>query len=167
MIHVDTVRPDRQIYASIFRSSHQCQWWIRSQQPKPCPTPARRRRRRRRPPPSGPPPGFLARCGRRGPDRRPVAIGPDAVGTFPVIGHRDTEINVVSVSSQAPRIAEQIADLGYTNVHYVDGGFPALRRTTVIVWPATGASIDSVMGQPDRGPVPSGQVGGSAQEEAG
>lgn len=40
---------------------------------------------------------------------------------------RDTEISVVSVRSQAPRIAEQIADLGYTNVHYVDGGFSALR----------------------------------------
>ncbi|AFA72933.1 hypothetical protein GPOL_c18890 [Gordonia polyisoprenivorans VH2] len=57
-------------------------------------------------------------------------LAPTPSGTFPVIGHRDTEINVVSVSSQAPRIAEQIADLGYTNVHYVDGGFPALRRTT-------------------------------------
>ncbi len=40
---------------------------------------------------------------------------------------RDTEISVVSVRAEAARIAEQIAELGYTNVHYVDGGFPALR----------------------------------------
>ncbi|MGC4932491.1 rhodanese-like domain-containing protein [Gordonia sp. DT30] len=57
-------------------------------------------------------------------------LAPTASGAFPVIGDRDTEINVVSVSSQAPRIAEQIADLGYTKVRYVDGGFRALRRTT-------------------------------------
>jgi rhodanese-related sulfurtransferase len=54
-------------------------------------------------------------------------LAPTPSGTFPVIGHPDTEINVVSVSSQAPRIAEQIADLGYTNVHYIDGGYRALR----------------------------------------
>lgn len=56
-------------------------------------------------------------------------LAPTESGAFPVIGARDTEINVVSVSSQAPRIAEQIAELGYTNVHYVDGGFRALRST--------------------------------------
>ena len=54
-------------------------------------------------------------------------LAPTASGAFPVIGNPDTEINVVSVSSQAPRIAEQIAGLGYTNVRYVDGGFRALR----------------------------------------
>lgn len=59
-------------------------------------------------------------------------LAPSASGTFPAIGRDtviapDTEINVVSVSSQAPRIAAQIADLGYTNVHYVDGGYRALR----------------------------------------
>ncbi|GAA1480326.1 hypothetical protein GCM10009624_07660 [Gordonia sinesedis] len=54
-------------------------------------------------------------------------LAPTPSGTFPVVGNRDTEIAVVSVSSQAPRIAEQIADLGYTNVHYVDGGYRALR----------------------------------------
>lgn len=56
-------------------------------------------------------------------------LAPTPSGTFPVIGDRDTEINVVSVSSEAPRIAQQIAGLGYTNVHYVDGGYRALRRT--------------------------------------
>lgn len=54
-------------------------------------------------------------------------LAPSPSGAFPAICRRDTEINVVSVSSEAPRIAEQIADLGYTNVHYVDGGFRALR----------------------------------------
>ncbi|MGV9826644.1 MULTISPECIES: rhodanese-like domain-containing protein [unclassified Gordonia (in: high G+C Gram-positive bacteria)] len=57
-------------------------------------------------------------------------LAPTPSGTFPVIRDRDTEIAVVSVNSQAPRIAEQIADLGYTNVHYVDGGYPALRGNT-------------------------------------
>lgn len=53
---------------------------------------------------------------------------PTPSGTFPVVRNRDTEIAVVSVSSQAPVIAEQIADCGYTNVRYVDGGFRALRE---------------------------------------
>ncbi|NDK89565.1 rhodanese-like domain-containing protein [Gordonia desulfuricans] len=57
-------------------------------------------------------------------------FAPTPSGTFPVIDDLDTEINVVSVSSEAPRIAEQIAELGYTNVHYVDGGFRALRSRT-------------------------------------
>lgn len=52
---------------------------------------------------------------------------PTESGTFPAISDRDTEIAVVSVSSQAAHIAEQIADLGYTNVHYVAGGYRALR----------------------------------------
>lgn len=55
-------------------------------------------------------------------------LAPTPSGTFPVVGNPDTEIAVVSVSSQAPVIAEQIADLGYTNVHYVDGGYRALRN---------------------------------------
>lgn len=40
----------------------------------------------------------------------------------------DAEIAVVSVPSEAPRIAAEIADLGYRNVHYVDGGFTAMNR---------------------------------------
>ncbi|MFW0787357.1 rhodanese-like domain-containing protein [Gordonia sp. CPCC 206044] len=52
---------------------------------------------------------------------------PTPSGTFPVVRDPDTEIAVVSVRSQAPAIAEEIADLGYTNVHYVDGGYGALR----------------------------------------
>lgn len=55
-------------------------------------------------------------------------LAPTPSGAFPVVGNPDTEIAVVSVSSQAPVIAEQIADLGYTNVHYVDGGYRALRN---------------------------------------
>jgi rhodanese-related sulfurtransferase len=51
---------------------------------------------------------------------------PTPSGTFPVVRDPDTEIAVVSVSSQAPAIAEQIAGLGYTNVHYVDGGYRAM-----------------------------------------
>ncbi|SDU50763.1 Rhodanese-like domain-containing protein [Gordonia westfalica] len=67
-------------------------------------------------------------------------LRPTPTGTFPVIRDAgasarreiasDTEIAVVSVSSEAPRIAEQIADLGYTNVRYVAGGYRALRSTT-------------------------------------
>ncbi len=53
---------------------------------------------------------------------------PTPSGTFPVVGDPDTEIAVVSVTSQAPAIAEEIADLGYRNVRYVDGGFRALRN---------------------------------------
>ena len=49
-----------------------------------------------------------------------------------MIRDRDTEIAVVSVRSEAPRIAEQIADLGYTNVRYVDGGYPALRSNPTV-----------------------------------
>ncbi|GAC69110.1 rhodanese-like domain-containing protein [Gordonia soli] len=44
----------------------------------------------------------------------------------------DTEIAVVSVRSEAARIAEQIAALGYTNVRYVDGGFFALRTASSV-----------------------------------
>ncbi|MBD0024104.1 sulfurtransferase [Gordonia pseudamarae] len=51
-------------------------------------------------------------------------------GRFPVISDHDREIAVVSVRSQAPAIAEQIADLGYTNVRYVDGGYGALSTFT-------------------------------------
>lgn len=60
-----------------------------------------------------------------------MAFAPSDTGSFPAIASRDTEINVVSVRSQAARIAEQIADLGYTNVHYVDGGYPAIRTARV------------------------------------
>lgn len=55
---------------------------------------------------------------------------PTPSGTFPVIRDRDTEINVISARSQASVIAEEIADLGYTNVRYVDGGYSALRTAT-------------------------------------
>lgn len=55
------------------------------------------------------------------------AFGPDSARRIPAIDDLDTEIDVVSVSSQAPQIAQRIAALGYTNVHYVDGGFRALR----------------------------------------
>lgn len=57
-------------------------------------------------------------------------LAPTPSGTFPIVRNRDTEIAVVSVRSQAPVIAEQIADLGYTNVRYVDGGFRALRSAS-------------------------------------
>ncbi|MFT4043129.1 MAG: rhodanese-like domain-containing protein [Gordonia sp. (in: high G+C Gram-positive bacteria)] len=57
-------------------------------------------------------------------------FAPTESGTFPVIHDRNTEIAVVSVKSQAPRIAAQIADLGYTNVHYVDGGYRELLGNT-------------------------------------
>lgn len=59
-----------------------------------------------------------------------TAFNNTASGRFPVIADHDREIAVVSVRSQAPAIAEQIADLGYTNVHYVDGGFGALSSFT-------------------------------------
>lgn len=65
------------------------------------------------------------------PNEVTTRLAPTPTGSFPLVSNRDTEIAVVSVRSQAPRIAEQIADLGYTNVHYVDGGFPALRGTSV------------------------------------
>ncbi|MFW0796468.1 rhodanese-like domain-containing protein [Gordonia sp. CPCC 205515] len=55
---------------------------------------------------------------------------PTPSGTFPMVRDRDTEIAVVSVRSQASVIAEEIADLGYTNVHYVDGGYSAMRTAT-------------------------------------
>ncbi|WP_168704228.1 rhodanese-like domain-containing protein [Gordonia paraffinivorans] len=70
------------------------------------------------------------------PSEVPARLRPSPTGSFPVIKdpsakareiRRDTEIAVVSVRSEAPRIAEQIAKLGYTNVHYVDGGYRALR----------------------------------------
>ncbi|MEO9329965.1 rhodanese-like domain-containing protein [Gordonia aurantiaca] len=71
------------------------------------------------------------------PTEVPARLKPTPSGRFPVIKdpgakskreiRRDTEIAVVSVRSEAPRIAEQIARLGYTNVHYVDGGYRALR----------------------------------------
>lgn len=62
----------------------------------------------------------------------PVRLAPTPTGTFPVIRDPDTEIAVVSVRSEAPRIAEQIAALGYTNVRYVDGGYRALRSTDAV-----------------------------------
>ncbi|GAB42792.1 rhodanese-related sulfurtransferase [Gordonia terrae] len=65
------------------------------------------------------------------PTEVPRRFTPTPSGTFPVIRDRDTEIAVVSVRSEAPRIAEQIADCGYTNVRYVDGGYRALRSRTV------------------------------------
>lgn len=46
---------------------------------------------------------------------------------MPCVCDLDVEIAVVSVRAQARRIAEQIAALGYTNVRYVDGDFPAFR----------------------------------------
>ncbi|MFE0747598.1 rhodanese-like domain-containing protein [Gordonia sp. NPDC058843] len=65
------------------------------------------------------------------PTEVPTRFTPTPSGTFPVIRDRDTEIAVVSVSSQAPRIAEQIAECGYTNVRYVDGGYRALRSGSI------------------------------------
>ncbi|WP_372435960.1 rhodanese-like domain-containing protein [Williamsia soli] len=59
-----------------------------------------------------------------------AAFDPSSKRRIPVIDDLDTEIAVVSVSSQAPQIAQRIAALGYTNVHYVDGGFRALRSAT-------------------------------------
>ncbi len=56
-----------------------------------------------------------------------AAFGPNSSRRIPAIDDLDTEIDVVSVSSQAAEIAHQIAELGYTNVYYVDGGFRALR----------------------------------------
>lgn len=56
-----------------------------------------------------------------------AAFAPNSSRRITAIDDLDTEIDVVSVSSQAPQIAQQIAALGYTNVHYVDGGFRALR----------------------------------------
>lgn len=52
---------------------------------------------------------------------------PTPSGTFPIIRDPNTEIAVVSVSSRAEAIAEELTDLGYTNVHYVAGGYRALR----------------------------------------
>jgi len=61
------------------------------------------------------------------PNEVPKRFAPTPSGTFPAIRDRDTAIAVVSVKSEAPRIAEQIAECGYTNVRYVDGGYRALR----------------------------------------
>ncbi len=45
-----------------------------------------------------------------------------------VLANPDADIAVVAVPSEAPRIAAEIAELGYTNVHYVDGGYQAMDR---------------------------------------
>jgi rhodanese-related sulfurtransferase len=55
------------------------------------------------------------------------AFDPGSSRRIPVIDSLDTEIDVVSVKSQSARIAEKIASMGYTNVHYVVGGYRALR----------------------------------------
>ncbi len=56
-----------------------------------------------------------------------AAFAPTSPRRVACIRDLDIEIAVVSIGAQARRIAEQIADLGYTNVRYVDGGFPAFR----------------------------------------
>ncbi|MGY3555630.1 rhodanese-like domain-containing protein [Williamsia sp. R60] len=61
------------------------------------------------------------------PNELTTAFSPDSDKRIPAIRGLDTEIDVVSVNSQAARIAQQIAAMGYTNVHYVDGGFRALQ----------------------------------------
>ncbi|CAM3011972.1 rhodanese-related sulfurtransferase [Williamsia muralis] len=61
------------------------------------------------------------------PSELATAFSPDSDKRIPAIRGLDTEIDVVSVNSQAARIAQQIAAMGYTNVHYVDGGFRALQ----------------------------------------
>jgi rhodanese-related sulfurtransferase len=61
------------------------------------------------------------------PSELAAAFGPDSARRIRAIRGLDTEIDVVSVRSQAAQIAQQIASLGYTNVHYVDGGFRALQ----------------------------------------
>jgi len=53
------------------------------------------------------------------------ALAPTSPRRMSCIAGLDTEIAVVSVRAQALRIAEQIAGLGYTNVRWVDGGYPA------------------------------------------
>jgi rhodanese-related sulfurtransferase len=55
------------------------------------------------------------------------ALAPTSPRRMACIAGLDTEIAVVSVRAQARRIAEQIAGLGYTNVRWVDGGYPAFR----------------------------------------
>lgn len=57
------------------------------------------------------------------------AFAPHSCGRVGIDGF-DTEIAVVSVPSEAEAMAERIASLGYTNVRYVDGGFPAVRPLT-------------------------------------
>ncbi|MGZ8180062.1 rhodanese-like domain-containing protein [Williamsia sp. SKLECPSW1] len=54
-------------------------------------------------------------------------LAPTSPRRMACIAGLDTEIAVVSVRAHALRIAEQIAGLGYTNVRWVDGGFPAFR----------------------------------------
>ncbi|KQR98928.1 sulfurtransferase [Williamsia sp. Leaf354] len=56
-----------------------------------------------------------------------AAFEPTSPRRMPCVCDLDVEIAVVSVRAQARRIAEQIAALGYTNVRYVDGDFPAFR----------------------------------------
>ncbi|HEY9311753.1 rhodanese-like domain-containing protein [Williamsia sp.] len=55
------------------------------------------------------------------------AFEPGSSRRIPAIDGLDTEIDVVSVKSQAARIAQKIAAMGYTNVHYVVGEYRALR----------------------------------------
>lgn len=57
--------------------------------------------------------------------RRAFGAGP---GRGWVLADRDAEIAVVAVPSQAARIVDEISELGYTNVHYVDGGYAAIDR---------------------------------------
>ncbi|MBT0568265.1 rhodanese-like domain-containing protein [Williamsia sp. CHRR-6] len=59
------------------------------------------------------------------PDNLSAALAPNSPRRM--VGSLDTEIAVVSVQARARMVAEQIASLGYTNVRYVDGGFPAFR----------------------------------------
>ncbi|GAA1462659.1 hypothetical protein GCM10009619_37910 [Williamsia maris] len=56
-----------------------------------------------------------------------AAFTPTSPRRVACIHDLNIEIAIVSVQAQARRIAEQIAALGYTNVRYVDGGFPAFR----------------------------------------
>ncbi|MFW0790079.1 rhodanese-like domain-containing protein [Gordonia sp. CPCC 205333] len=58
----------------------------------------------------------------------PGEVGRVFGGTSTGWVHHDSEIAVVSVPSEAPRIAAEIADMGYRNVHYVDGGYSAMNR---------------------------------------
>lgn len=55
------------------------------------------------------------------------ALSPSSPRRLQCIAGLDTEITVVSVRAHAQSIAEQIAELGYTNVRWVDGGYPAFR----------------------------------------
>ncbi|GAA2068594.1 hypothetical protein GCM10009722_34970 [Williamsia deligens] len=55
------------------------------------------------------------------------ALAPTSPRRMSCVADLDTEIAVVSVRAQARRVAERIAELGYTNVRWVDGGYPEFR----------------------------------------